>query len=335
MKLRLTSILFLFTAFVCRAQQAVEVRFFDQHNRQVKTRDSAYYTRTIYELDKATSLYDVKEVFNDGKPKLIGKTSKLVALTLEGLCTTYYRSGAKFRDMNYHQGHITEIHEYFANGILHLNTKYQLPPASWTGVSAISLYTVWTVNDSLGKPQVVDGNGYFVDKQMTAITKETSEGYLKDGRREGQWKGTKQTERNGTIAFTEIYKDGKLVSGFSMDQAGKQYPYIQGGQATSPRFKYGDQAFDNFLRNNIVYPEAAKAKRIAGRVYITFTVEKDGRLNDIHAQKFGNPDPELVAEAIRVVEKSPNWEPGTFYGQPVSVQYTVPINFTLNKSLRE
>jgi protein TonB len=40
-------------------------------------------------------------------------------------------------------------------------------------------------------------------------------------------------------------------------------------------------------------------------------------------------DPELNAEAIRVVQTLPAFKPGKQGGKPVPVWYMVPINFTL------
>ncbi|NSW94630.1 MAG: energy transducer TonB, partial [Bacteroidales bacterium] len=41
-------------------------------------------------------------------------------------------------------------------------------------------------------------------------------------------------------------------------------------------------------------------------------------------------DPELDAEAIRVVSELPEFQPGRQGGKPVAVWYMVPITFALN-----
>ncbi len=41
--------------------------------------------------------------------------------------------------------------------------------------------------------------------------------------------------------------------------------------------------------------------------------------------------PLLSQEATRVVASMPKWEPGTFKGQPVNVQYQIPVKFALSK----
>ena len=62
-------------------------------------------------------------------------------------------------------------------------------------------------------------------------------------------------------------------------------------------------------------------------MFLTFVVEKDGKLSDIKVVK--SVDPVLDTEAVRVLEKSPKWLPGIIMGQPVRVQYSVPVNFAL------
>ncbi|PID88933.1 MAG: hypothetical protein CSB02_00140 [Bacteroidia bacterium] len=41
--------------------------------------------------------------------------------------------------------------------------------------------------------------------------------------------------------------------------------------------------------------------------------------------------PLLAQEATRVVASMPKWKPGTLKGQPVNVQYQIPIKFALSK----
>ena len=63
---------------------------------------------------------------------------------------------------------------------------------------------------------------------------------------------------------------------------------------------------------------------------MSYVVEKDGRLNDIQlsGKKLGSGTDE---EAIRVLQLSPNWNPGLIDGKPVAVKYHLPISFTLSK----
>lgn len=60
---------------------------------------------------------------------------------------------------------------------------------------------------------------------------------------------------------------------------------------------------------------------------MTFVINKDGEPVDFKIAR--RVDPLLDREAIRVLQLMPNWKPGTQRGKPVSVEYTVPINFQL------
>ena len=95
-----------------------------------------------------------------------------------------------------------------------------------------------------------------------------------------------------------------------------------------PSFAGGDDALNKFLSANIRYPHAAVEKNIAGTVFVSFIVDDAGNVIDVKtvgAPKGGG----LEEEAIRVVEKMPKWVPGKQNGQLVSVQFNLPIRFTL------
>ena len=57
-------------------------------------------------------------------------------------------------------------------------------------------------------------------------------------------------------------------------------------------------------------------------------VEKDGSISNARVVKSVNPD--LDAEALRVVNSMPNWNPGKQDGKAVRVKYTVPVTFKLD-----
>ena len=96
---------------------------------------------------------------------------------------------------------------------------------------------------------------------------------------------------------------------------------------TMPEFLGGQSALNNYLSNNINYPESAKKDGISGRVFVSFIVNKDGSLGDVKIIKSVNNL--LDAEAIRVIKNMPNWKSGTQRGKPVRVSYSMPINFKL------
>ncbi len=95
-----------------------------------------------------------------------------------------------------------------------------------------------------------------------------------------------------------------------------------------PVFKGGDAGLLQYIAENTVYPENAKTKGIQGKVIVRFAVEADGSIDKISILK--GVDPELDAEAIRVVQTLPKFEkPGIKDGKAVAVWFMIPINYTL------
>lgn len=95
-----------------------------------------------------------------------------------------------------------------------------------------------------------------------------------------------------------------------------------------PTFPGGEEALSRFLSNNIRYPHMATENNISGTVYVTFVVDSEGAIKDVKtvgSTKGGG----LEEEAIRVVKKMPKWKPGRQNGRQVSVQFNLPIRFTL------
>jgi protein TonB len=73
----------------------------------------------------------------------------------------------------------------------------------------------------------------------------------------------------------------------------------------------------------------AAENNITGKVFISFTVEKDGSITDVKVdRKLGYGTDE---EAVRVIKASKRWNPGMQNGKPVRVKYNIPIQFSLNQ----
>lgn len=94
-----------------------------------------------------------------------------------------------------------------------------------------------------------------------------------------------------------------------------------------PKFPGGHEVLMLFLSKNIKYPVEAQKQKIQGRVIVQFIVNKEGNL--INPTVIRSVHPLLDAEALRVIDKMPKWEPGKQKGKTVNVKYTVPINFRL------
>jgi len=70
-----------------------------------------------------------------------------------------------------------------------------------------------------------------------------------------------------------------------------------------PGFPGGIEAFFQFLAKNIKYPAAARENKVQGRVIISFVIEKDGSLTNVHVTRgigYGAEE-----DAVRIIELSP------------------------------
>jgi TonB family protein len=97
--------------------------------------------------------------------------------------------------------------------------------------------------------------------------------------------------------------------------------------ATMPSFPGGESALQQYIHNNLQYPEAAKQSGIEGKVYLTFTVGTSGRVKEIKIAK--GVSKEINAEAIRLISNMPKWEPGKQNGKPTSMKHYLTIDFSI------
>jgi protein TonB len=94
-----------------------------------------------------------------------------------------------------------------------------------------------------------------------------------------------------------------------------------------PMFPGGDSTLLAYISQNTKYPESAKTNKIQGKVIVRFCVTSLGSIDRISVLRGVNP--ELDAEAVRVVSSLPAFKPGKQGGKPVSVWYMIPIQYSL------
>lgn len=99
-----------------------------------------------------------------------------------------------------------------------------------------------------------------------------------------------------------------------------------------PLFPGGDTALYIFLAENIQYPADAVDNCIEGKVYFSFWVDKEGKVQDVKIVK--GVYPSLDKETLRVASIMPDWEPGKLKGEPVDVMNTVPVYFKLKRKCK-
>jgi protein TonB len=89
-----------------------------------------------------------------------------------------------------------------------------------------------------------------------------------------------------------------------------------------------EQAFRDYISQNLSYPQIAIDNGIFGKVFVQFVVDQKG--NAVDVQVVRGVDPSLDNEALRLIKSTSGmWTPGRQRGNPVKVRYTFPISFRL------
>jgi len=133
---------------------------------------------------------------------------------------------------------------------------------------------------------------------------------------------------NGKQMYQAIFYDGRLVSG-SMPKA-QETKFLSGNiEESMPQFPGGKDELLSTISSNLRYPVEAQKNGITGTVLLRFIIEIDGSVSS--TEILSSVHPILDNEAIRVVNRLPNFSPGMKDGLPVRVWYTLPITFKMIK----
>ena len=92
------------------------------------------------------------------------------------------------------------------------------------------------------------------------------------------------------------------------------------------RRKCFQEQIQKHIARNFRYPEEAQNQGIQGRVFVQFTIGKNG---SIIGNKTRGPHPILEAEARRIISLLPRISPGFSEGEKVNVPFSIPIIFKL------
>ena len=111
-----------------------------------------------------------------------------------------------------------------------------------------------------------------------------------------------------------------LSFSYSQEKNEEGKVYDMSAVDTRPEFKGGMSQFYVFVDKNFVMPTKTDLK---GKIYTQFIVEADGRLSNLEIIK--DLGYESGAEALRVLQKSPNWNAGLKDGKAVRTRYLLPL----------
>lgn len=124
---------------------------------------------------------------------------------------------------------------------------------------------------------------------------------------------------NPTEALKNRYTDeDKVVSFFDCDYK----PSFLGSTDPAMFLKRWVYAY-------LKYPQEAVRKGIQGRVQVDFIIDERGKVGSVKVVK--GCDPLLDAEAVRVIEASPDWRPGRLRGKKVKTELSLNVEFRLER----
>ena len=301
------------------AQKDTSLYYLTNAGRVVSTKDSADFFLFILPPDTSVdkNLFVVKEYYSNGKIRVIGGSlTNDLNLKFQGPQVTFFPNGHKMSIRNFNNGELTgDILEFYPNGHFYNKKSYEKTVKEETEL------LLKDCSDSTGVVLAENGNGKWLNYDVN-FKKVTEEGKIEKGYRTGEWKQINYYGNYNIKGDTVLKNYGNEI----IDQQGnKSFVHVE----TVPSFPGGVQSFGRFLSKNVRYPTRARENGTQGRVIIAFVVERDGSLSNIRVVRgIGDGCDE---EALRIIENSPKWKPGSQNGKPVRVAYSVPIGFTLSK----
>ncbi|MDD6210494.1 MAG: TonB family protein [Bacteroidales bacterium] len=130
---------------------------------------------------------------------------------------------------------------------------------------------------------------------------------------------------SGKISEIAIYKNGTVIDKTNFEEDGN---ILETAEEDSNASFIGEQSdIVRFITENIQYPKELQKKGKEGAVLLSFTVGKDGRIDNIEIAK---PDhPLFNEEALRVLRLIKKMKPAREHGQIVEQDLFLPVTFRL------
>ena len=146
--------------------------------------------------------------------------------------------------------------------------------------------------------------------------------YYVDGVPDSVWQWF---HHNGKPSTIEVYRKNKLYDLTCFDTTGN----ATGSNCRIDGAPCPENAlsFDQFISDNLLYPDKAAKRGIEGDVSFEFIITKEGRLTRIN---FTNQSNELLQEEIiRLLKSVPKWEPAVSHNRKIDYLYSYTVPFYL------
>src|SRR5690606_742096 len=139
--------------------------------------------------------------------------------------------------------------------------------------------------------------------------------------------GQKTVEGDPTAEPVQIAAAGQGPKQAVVVEDNTVYDFVS--MENPPSYPGGMDRFYKYIQENLRYPPMAQDNNIQGKVYVSFTIDKDGSIVDVKVdRKLGYGTDE---EAVRVIKAMRRWNPGMQNGRPARARFSIPIGFTLQQ----
>ncbi len=295
--------------------------------------DSTYSTTTdgnhkYYAIIKNTNIkkkeYEVIQYYLSGKIESKGLSKSNEYFDEIGEITSYYENG-NMKSLKYYKEHYPEgkCTFWYENGAKKAEGEYVVIPMKEFKnfkTSKLKINNYW---DKDNNQTVVNGNGTLEDDGLFDIydPNSISSGKIKNGYKDGTWTGK---SKNPKLQFTEIYKDGELIYGISIDDLNQSNSYSETNKAATP--EGGITVFYKYIQNKFIQPEDQNFK--GGKITTKFDVDNQGNISNV--RNIRSLTPETDNQAIKLIEEFKKLNPAEFRGVKIKSTYTLPITLQGN-----
>lgn len=276
--------------------QSLPAVYLNEQN-QATVPDSATHYRVV-EQRPESGLYPMREFAMNGTLLLRGFLASIDPPLRSGMFTGFHPNGAKASQVHFQDDRPEGVY------------------IAWNEEGKVQERGEYHHGERTGRWLSVHRNG-----------QRRSTGNYAAGQPVGEWR---YYYGNGQLAAVETSHPSQPTSLTLYNEDGSRYEGLPRRRQT-PEFPGGEQALLEYLARHTNYPRDARRKGITGKVYVSYTVEEDGRVGQVRVLRGLAAD--IDNEARRVVASLPRFRPGREYNVPTSFTYTVPIYFAPQFSL--
>ena len=298
------------------------VNYFDKSGNSVGSKLASHSYQCIVPVgDDSSRLFNIVSYYTDTDSMKsfaysLDSTVGVFGWKYVGESTVYYPNGQlkSLEKFDTDGVPIDSSYYYYPTGklkmlVLHIDTA-QNP---FTGSRMTKPYHLLYM-DSLGNYLLKRGNGFL---RLDNSDGTYFEGELKDNEKEGRWEGF-----NMGSCYEEQYLGGVLQSGKRFRANGEVISYDAETRELAPVPSLKMDQFIKEVYKNINIPRDSHTQ-LGATINVQFVVNKDGRLSDF---KYDGDIPfEIKREITTAIQRVGPWKPGSLQGEPVAINYTIPI----------